>query len=96
MPKKLYMVIVNYNFDDFVGTWKPYLSEEDAIKEMNRVIDDEIKEIEANFGYTPELLTTSETDKTIIYSFDDGDEPGVSNYHVIEIDCTELDKEENE
>ena len=96
MPKKLYMVIVNYNFDDFVGTWKPHLSEEDAIKEMNRVIDGEIKETEANFGYIPDLLTISETDKTIIHYSDDGDEPGVSSYHVIEIDCTELNKEAHE
>lgn len=90
MPKKLYMVIVNYNFDDFVGTWKPHLSENKAIQQMNQIIDDEIKETKAVFGYTPELSIISETDKTIIYSSDDGDEPGVSNYHVIEIDCTEI------
>ena len=90
MPKKLYVVVVNYSFDDFIGTWKPHIHEDEAIIEMNRIIADEIKEIEANFGYTPELLITSDADKTIIYNSDDGDEPDVANYHVIEIDCKKL------
>ena len=91
MPKELYMVIVNYNFDDFVGTWKPHLTEKEAINQLDEIIANELNEIEANFGYVPELITVSEADKTIIYNLDDGDEPGVSNYHVIKIDCSELE-----
>ena len=88
MPKKLYMVIVNYSFDDFIGTWKPHLTKKEAIDQMNEIIINELNETEANFGYLPDLITVSETDKTIINSYDDGDD--VSNYHVIEIDCSEL------
>ena len=91
MHRDLYVVVAYSAVDNYMDVGKPHLTKNEAIDEMNLIIENQIKSVELEFGYTPDLEVESIKDKDVICSYDDPYYPCTTSYHVIRIDCSELE-----
>ena len=62
----MYILAITYNFDGgYVA--KAFDTEEDAVIMLNQYLLQEIDTVKTESGYTPSVLTYSDTDKTLVY-----------------------------
>ena len=61
-----FLMLITYSFDvDYVAV--PCKTEEDAIQEMARYLETETGIVKSEHGYTPLVITMSETEKVLVY-----------------------------
>ena len=83
-----YLMLITYSFDtDYVA--KPCATEGEAIAELNKYLDEEIKIIKKESGYDPIVERYSEQEVKLVYTdnvwdYDEG-EVDTATYKVIEI-----------
>lgn len=66
IKKIKFILTITYNFDgDYLA--EAYDTEEDAVIMLNQYLLQEIDTVKTESGYTPSVLTYSDTDKTLVY-----------------------------
>lgn len=63
----MYIVTITYNFDSDTVV-KSCKTEEDAIKLLNKLLDEEIKTVQTENNYTPSVLRWEDDDVTLVYA----------------------------
>jgi hypothetical protein len=88
--KTIYIMTVIHSFDADKLT-KAFLTEEEAIKAMNKWIEDAVKQEEEIGNYTPQIVEVDENEKTIHYN--NANEDYYEDYSTVYITSAELDAE---
>ena len=66
---KKFILTITYSFDTDYYT-KSFNNEEDAIKELNKILDKEVTTTKKEFGFTPSIIKYSDIDVALIYEQD--------------------------
>jgi hypothetical protein len=88
--KRIYIMTVIHSFDADKLT-KAFLTEEEAIKSMNKWIEDTVEQEQEIGNYTPQIVEVDETEKTIHYN--NANEDFYEDYSTVYVIDVELNEE---
>lgn len=80
----MYTMTITYNFDTHY-VCECFKTKEDALKEMNRLLKEEVDTIVNECGYEPEVEEYLENYKRLNYKKGYNDEPLYAEYRVMEV-----------